>query len=151
MAVVTDIELFKYYLTGQHFTVVTDHTSLIWLLNFRQAKGVVARWITWLQPFHFKIVRIPGTHHSHADGLSRRTSRPCKSNTCPECAPLLHKVTPKGEETVRVVVMQEQNMEHFGYITWSTDTSSLSRMILLSSEPLLHHCTRIAILFRLSP
>ncbi len=33
LAVVTAIDLFKYYLTGRHFTVVTDHVSLTWLLR----------------------------------------------------------------------------------------------------------------------
>ena len=87
LAVVTAIELFKYYLTGRHFTVVTDHASLTWLHNFKEPEGVVARWITRLQLFDFKIVHRPSKHHSHADGLSRRTSRPCKRDTCPECAP----------------------------------------------------------------
>ncbi len=88
LAVVMVIELFRYYLTGRHFTVVTDHASLTWLRNFREPEGMVARWIARLQPFDFAIVHRPGKHHSHADGLSRRTSRPCKRETCPECKPL---------------------------------------------------------------
>ncbi len=84
-----------------------------WLVNFKEPEGVVACWITRLQSFDFKIVHWPGKHHSHADGLSHRTSRPCKRDTCPECAPLLHKVIPKAEEPVRAVVTQEQYMEHF--------------------------------------
>ncbi len=45
------IELFQYYLTGRHFTVVTDHASLTWLRNFKEPEGMVARWIACLQPF----------------------------------------------------------------------------------------------------
>ncbi len=103
LAVVTAVELFKYYLTGRHFKVVTDHASLTWLRNFKEPEGVVARWITRLQPFEFKIVHRPGKHHSHADGLSRHASRPSKRDTCQECAPLLHQVTPE-EDRVRMVI-----------------------------------------------
>ncbi len=127
LAVVTAVELFKYYLTGRHFTVVTDHASFTWLHNFKEPEGVVARWNTRLQSFNFKIVHRPDKHHSYADGLSCRTSRPCN---VPECAPLLHKVTPEGEETVRVVVMQEQYMEHFdGYLEPIEDDSALFRTL----------------------
>ncbi len=90
LAVATAVELFKYYLTGRQ--VVTDHASLTWLRNFKEPEGVVARLITRLQPFDFKIVHRPGKHHSNADGLSLHASRPCKHDTCPECAPLLHQV-----------------------------------------------------------
>ena len=45
------IDLFRYYLTGRHFTVVTDHASLTWLHNIREPEGMVARWIVQLQPF----------------------------------------------------------------------------------------------------
>ncbi len=71
LAVGLAIELFQYYLTGRHFTVVTDHASLTWLHSFREPEGMVVRWIARLQPFDFDIVHRPGKHHSHADGLSR--------------------------------------------------------------------------------
>ncbi len=40
LAVVTDMELFKYFLTGRHLTVVTNHTSLTWLRNCKEPDGV---------------------------------------------------------------------------------------------------------------
>ncbi len=88
LAVAMAIELLQYYLTGRHFTVAKDHASLTWLRNFRELEGMVAQWIAHLQAFDFAIVHRPSKHHSHADGLSRHTSRPCKRETCPECKPL---------------------------------------------------------------
>ncbi len=128
LAVVTAIELFKYYLTGRHFTVVTDHASLTWLRNFKEPEGVVAHWNTRLQSFDFKIVHWPSKHHCHADGLSHKTSRPCKCDTCPECAPLLHQVPGEEEETVRAITPQDQYVEHFdGYPEMIGDDSALFR------------------------
>ncbi len=75
----------------------------------------------------FKIVHRPGKHHSHADGLSCRASRPCKHDTCPECAPLLHQVTPE-EDRVRMVTPSDPYLEHFaGYLELVVDDSSLFR------------------------
>ncbi len=125
LAVVTAVELFKYYLTGRHFTVVTDHA---WLQNFKEPQGVVARWITRLQPFPFKIVHRPGKHHRHADGLSRRASRPCKRDACPECAPLLHQVTPQ-EDRVRMVTPSDYFGHFDGYLELVEDDASLFRDI----------------------
>ncbi len=137
LAVVTAIELFKYYLTGRHFPVVTDHASLTWLRNFKEPEGVVARWVTRLQPFDFKIVHRPGKHHSHADGLSRRTSRPCKRDTCSECALLLHQVTGEEEGTLRAIITQERYVEHFdGYLEPIEDDSALFRDLTDREPPL---------------
>ena len=97
LAVVMAIKLFRYYLTGRHFTVVTIHASLTWLRNFREPEGMLARWIARLQPFDFAIVQRHGTHHSHTDGLSRRTSRSCKRETCPGCKSLRKTAVPKNE------------------------------------------------------
>ena len=94
-------------------------------ITFKEPEGIVAHWITWLQPFDFKIVHWPGKHHSHADGLSRRTSRPCKRNTCLECAPLLHQVTGEEEGTVRAIIPQDHYVEHFdGYLELIEDDES---------------------------
>ncbi len=103
LAVGMAIELFKYYLTGRHFTVVTDHASLTWLRNFREPEGMVARWISRLQPFDFAIVHRPGKHHSNAGGLSRRTLRPCKRETCPECRPLQQTATTDNKRQLDVL------------------------------------------------
>ncbi len=88
---------------------------------------MVVRSITWLQPFDFKIMHRPGKRHSHADGLSRCASRLCKHDTCSECAPLLHQVTPE-EDRVRMVTPSERYLEHFdGYLELVEDDSSLFR------------------------
>ncbi len=125
LAVVMAIELFRYYLTGRHFTVVTDHASLTWLRNFRKPEGMVAWWIACLQPFDFTIVHRPGKHHSHADGLSRRTSRPCKRETCPECKPL-RKADTSQTEMARCYTPTFPYQRHFdGYIEMSEEDVAL--------------------------
>ncbi len=125
LAVVMAIELFCYYLAGRHFTVVTDHASLTWLHNFREPEGMVAWWIACLQPFDFAIVHRPGKHHSHADGLSRRTSRPCKRETCPEYKPLQKEAVPKTE-TARCYNPAFLYQRHFdGYVEMSEVDAAL--------------------------
>ena len=34
-----------HYLLGRRFTVKTDHHSLLWLLNFKEPQGQLARWL----------------------------------------------------------------------------------------------------------
>ncbi len=97
LEVIKAVELSKYYLTGHHLRVVTDHANLAWLRNFKEPEGVAAWRITWLKPFDFDIMYQPGKHHRHADGLSRRTPCPCKCDTSHKCATLLNQVTPEEE------------------------------------------------------
>ena len=88
LAVVTACEQFRYYLLGRPFTVITDHASLLWLRNFKDPEGMVARWMARLAAFDYDIVHRPGVLHGHADGLSRRKGRACKRLDCKECMPL---------------------------------------------------------------
>ena len=71
LACVTFVQEFAHYLKGKPFLLRTDHSSLQWLLNFRNPTGMLARWIEILGDFQFQIVYRPGAANSAADALSR--------------------------------------------------------------------------------
>ncbi len=125
LAVVMATELFLYYLTGRHFTVVIYHASLTWLHNFREPEGMVARWIAGVQPFDFAIVYRPGKHHSHVDGLSRQTSRPCKRETCPECKPLRKEDTSPTEMACCYTPAFPYQRHFDGYVEMSEEDAAM--------------------------
>lgn len=66
------IKKFQPYLHRRRFTVVTDHSSLRWLMNVKDASGRLATWALLLQQCDFEIVHRPGKVHGNADSLSRR-------------------------------------------------------------------------------
>ena len=72
LAVVVFVKRFRHYLIGQKFTVRTDHSSLRWLTNFKDAEGMVGRWLSSLSPYDFVIEHRSGASHGNADGLSRK-------------------------------------------------------------------------------
>ena len=47
---------FKGYVLGSKFTIITDHSSLLWLNNLKDTSGRLARWATTLQQYNMKIV-----------------------------------------------------------------------------------------------
>ena len=55
LAIVYAVKKFRPYIFGRPFIIRTDHCSLQHLLNFKEAEGILARWITQLQEFDFKI------------------------------------------------------------------------------------------------
>ena len=66
------IDHFALHLLGQRFTVVTDHSALVALLNSNCLNGRLMRWALALQAFDMDIKYRPGIHHQNADGLSRQ-------------------------------------------------------------------------------
>ena len=84
LAAVVFIKHFRSYLGMQTFILRTDHSSLQWLLNFRDAENMLARWLTVLTAYSFEIVHRKGTKHGNADALSRKP-RHCKCDSCPDC------------------------------------------------------------------
>lgn len=68
--------------TDQKFLIRTDHTSLRWLMSFRDLEGQLARWLERLQQYDFEIIYRKGKVHKNTDGLSRR---PCEKNSCTYC------------------------------------------------------------------
>lgn len=71
LAVIWAVEKFRPYVEGTHFTVITDHYSLLWLHNLKDPQGRLARWALRLQPYDFSLVHRKGKEHVVPDLLSR--------------------------------------------------------------------------------
>ena len=76
LAVVHFVRHFRPCLYGRRFTVRIDHSSLQWLLNFKEPDGQLARWMETLSEYQFDIQHRSGKKHGNADGLSRQG--PCR-------------------------------------------------------------------------
>jgi transposase InsO family protein len=71
LAVVWGIGQFESYLIGAPFTIVTDHSALVWLPSKRFDNARLTRWALKLQEFTYNIVHRPGKANANADALSR--------------------------------------------------------------------------------
>ena len=70
---------FRQYLLGRKFILQTDHGSLLWLHNFKEPEGQLARWLEKLEEFQFEVVHCKGKAHCNADALSRMFSQQSSS------------------------------------------------------------------------
>lgn len=71
LAVVWALDKLRPYIEGSHFTVITDHHSLIWLARLKDPSGRLCRWAVKLQQYDFTIVHRKGKDHAVPDCLSR--------------------------------------------------------------------------------
>lgn len=85
LAIVYIVKHFNHYLWGRHFTVRTDHSSLTWIKNFKNSVGILARWLSILETYDFKIEHRQGVKHANADAFSRIPIRRCPCENCPDC------------------------------------------------------------------
>ena len=101
LALVEGIKKFQPYLHNHKFTVVTDHSSLRWLMNVKDASGRLARWALLLQQYDFNIVHRPGRIHGNADCLSRRPYDSCAMSS----------LSKEGPQTPHTQEMQRRDPE----------------------------------------
>lgn len=71
-ALVFGLRAFDDYLYGRHFTLYTDHHSLIFLNKQRDLNRNVRNWFTQIMEFDFDIFHVPGHINVVPDVLSRR-------------------------------------------------------------------------------
>lgn len=71
LAAIEAIERFRCYIELQDFEVITDHSSLTWLMRQGNLKGRLARWAMKLQSYRFSISHRKGKEHIVPDALSR--------------------------------------------------------------------------------
>ena len=71
LAAVWAVRTLTVYLSGRHFTLVTDHRPLVYLVTTTNLTGVLARWACILHAYDMTIVHRAGTSNTNADVLSR--------------------------------------------------------------------------------
>ncbi|MES9883466.1 MAG: reverse transcriptase domain-containing protein [Sedimenticola sp.] len=89
LAVVVYLQEFRQYLLGRKFLVRTDHSSLRWIMSFKNPENQMARWIEVLSQFDFVIEHRKGTKHVNADALSRIQCDPADCS-CYDGTTILH-------------------------------------------------------------
>ena len=71
LAVVESVEHYHIYLHGKAFKLITDHSSLQWLLSLKNPRSRLFRWSMRLSVYSFRIKHRPGNKNTAADALSR--------------------------------------------------------------------------------
>lgn len=90
LSVITFVQHFRHFISEPKFLIGTDHASLVWLKSFKNPEGIVARWISILDTYDYKIEHRGGSQHLNADSLSRRPFiKACSKKECSECHPEL--------------------------------------------------------------
>lgn len=79
LAVIWATKLFRCYLLGRQFTLITDHAALRWMLSLRDPSSRLTRWALRLSEFEYKVEHKPGKDHRNAD-LSRAVAQVVEYN-----------------------------------------------------------------------
>ena len=88
LAVVVYTKKYRHFLFGGDFVLRTDHSALQWLLNFKDAEGMMGRWLNHLSEFGVSNQHMEhrsGVKHINADSLSRIPVRLCQRLDCTDC------------------------------------------------------------------
>lgn len=76
LAVITAVNIFRPYLYGRPFTIITDHKALVWLDKHKNDKSKLMKWSLELQEYDYQIIYRLGTDGYNVDALSRLSIAP---------------------------------------------------------------------------
>jgi hypothetical protein len=68
------LQKFRHYSLGKHFKMLTDHSSLKYLVNKPLWGGMICRWLLLFQKFDFEVIVKPGKLNVGLDHLLRVTN-----------------------------------------------------------------------------
>lgn len=122
LAVIWAIEIFRPYVEGTCFTVITDHYSLLWLHNLKDPQGRLARWALRLQPYSFKLIHRKGKEHVVPDMLSRSTQEEEVHLAC-------LKEEPVTQDKWYSVMIREVQEHSENYPSWRVEGGKLRKMV----------------------
>lgn len=83
-AVINSIEKFRPYLS-QKFTVVTDHSALVYFRKIQNPSSTLGRWAVFLSQWDFEVIHRKGKLHADADWLSRNVFEDSLSKSAGKC------------------------------------------------------------------
>jgi hypothetical protein len=83
-AIVHALKMWRHYLLGRKFVLMTDHCGLRYLFDQPNLNARQARWMALLSEFDFEIKHIKGKENRVVDALSRsmKTIHPAAVSTC---------------------------------------------------------------------
>jgi hypothetical protein len=83
-AIVHALKMWRYYLMGRKFVLMTDHCGLRYLFDQPKLNARQARWMPLLREFDFEIKHIKGKENKVVDALSRsmKTIQLAAVSTC---------------------------------------------------------------------
>lgn len=76
LAILFGTKVFRPYLYGRQFKIITDHRPLKWLFNHKDPGSKLIRWRLKLEEFDYEIEYKKGKINSNADALSRYPVNP---------------------------------------------------------------------------
>jgi hypothetical protein len=71
VSIVHDLKMWRHYLLGRRFVLMTDHSGLRYLFDQPKLNARRARWMVLLSEFDFEIKHIKGKENRVVDALSR--------------------------------------------------------------------------------
>ncbi|KAK9795476.1 hypothetical protein WJX73_000570 [Symbiochloris irregularis] len=102
------VKHFQPYLYGRHFTVLTDHAALRFLMTSNNLGGRLLRWSVALREYTFTIHYRLRRLHANADALSR-LPQPDNTFNLSILGELIYKVDPNGKQ--RLVPPPEERLD----------------------------------------
>ncbi|CAK1598637.1 unnamed protein product [Parnassius mnemosyne] len=69
LAILFGTKVFRLYLYGRHFKIITDHRSLKWLFNCKDPGSELVRWRLKLEEFNYEVEYKKGKINSNADAF----------------------------------------------------------------------------------